>query len=310
MEPALQRRVTLQIPPEADGRTLLDFVTSRFTYHTDDEWVTQISNGRLRLNGQTVESITCLHAGDRLDYFPLPRPEPPVDFSITLLHQDAELWVVNKSGNLPCHPAGCFFNHTLWAWLKSQQPAPTAIHFLSRLDRETSGIVPIVVSPAAVKRYTSWMRQAQKVYLVWVEGNFPLHMTANGWLFADPASEIRKRRAFSVLQPPSWPVERAETDFVRLEQRDGISLVQATLATGRTHQIRATLSSLGYPVVGDKLYGVNPEFYLKFIHGELTDDDRRQLRLPRQALHAWQLRLPDGRCICAPIPKELERDKI
>lgn len=67
-------------------------------------------------------------------------------------------------------------------------------------------------------------------------------------------------------------------------------MVRVKLGTGRLHQIRATLFSLGFPVVGDKIYGLNDQFYLKYINGELDETDRGQMVLENQALHAYYLK--------------------
>ena len=115
-----------------------------------------------------------------------------------------------------------------------------------------------------------------------------------GWLSPDPRSAIRKKRRFAPAAAgspaPAQGAEWAETVFTRASVRDGFSVVTAQPRTGRLHQIRATLLSLGYPVVGDKLYGVDETLFLRFCTEALTEEDRRRLRLPRQALHAGYLR--------------------
>jgi 23S rRNA-/tRNA-specific pseudouridylate synthase len=78
-----------------------------------------------------------------------------------------------------------------------------------------------------------------------------------------------------------------------VDSKGDLSLVRASLVTGRTHQIRATLCSLGFHVVGDKLYGLDEGFFLRFVEGTLSGDDRKRLRLDHQALHAERLEFTD-----------------
>ena len=173
-----------------------------------------------------------------------------------------------------------------------------SLHFLSRLDRETSGLLLAAKTSEAAAHYQRLAAAGRitKTYLVAVEGEFPETLDACGWLFPDPDSVIRKKRRFAVAQPATGEAQTAETHCRRLASQAGLSPVQAGLVTGRTHQIRATLCSLGYPVVGDKIYGRDETWFLRFRDGQLTPTDETGLRLPHQALHAWKLaiQLPSG----------------
>jgi len=104
----------------------------------------------------------------------------------------------------------------------------------------------------------------------------------------------------------------AITHFHKLSQHlDGkYSFLEIIPETGRYHQIRATLLSLGYPLLGDKMYGCNETIFLRFCKGRLTAEDHRELRLNRQALHARELRLDHPETakamkITAPIPSDI-----
>ena len=94
------------------------------------------------------------------------------------------------------------------------------------------------------------------------------------------------------------------------ERRGGVSLLEAVPHTGRLHQIRATLSFLGCPVVGDKMYGLDEGIFLRFIEERTTPQDAAKMRLGRQALHASDLSFShpsDGRpmVIAAPLPPDM-----
>lgn len=285
---------------------ILDYLSGRFTYRDAMGWAEEIAAGRIIVNGVAATAATVLCCGDEMEYFPEARLEPEVDEAVTVVHEDDDFLALCKSGNLPCHPAGIFFNRTLWAMLKEGRVNGIApleeIHFVNRLDRETSGLVLVAKNKRAAKTAARAMArdEACKEYWVVVEGDFPDELSANGWLWQDERSIVKKKRCFGLEKPDgAIDAETSATSFRCLRRGNGMSWLLATLGTGRTHQIRATLCSLGYPVVGDKLYGVDDGMYLRFVKDALTEEDRRRLRIERQALHACHLRLPlpEGRLL-------------
>ena len=317
--PSLIRHVSLLIQRENAGPALLDFLCGRFTYHARDEWLRRLADGQLRINGAIADPATVLAIGDRLDYEFVAGPEPEVNLEYGVLYEDADLFIVNKPANLPCHPAGCFFNHTLWALLK-ERFGENYFALANRLDRETSGVLAIAKTPAATRHLQRQFarHRVEKRYLAVVEGVFPDMLDAVGWLSPDTTCAVRKKRKFEPETEngkPGTPENPAggewtETSFRRMATSAGLSLVEALPKTGRLHQLRATLCSLGFPLVGDKIYGVDPTIFIRYCDGVMTADDRCRLRLDRQALHASVLRLhhpADNREIefTAPLPEEL-----
>ncbi|MCU0857576.1 MAG: RluA family pseudouridine synthase [Pontiellaceae bacterium] len=288
----MKREMIFEIPETADGTAVADFLAARFPYHDRAGWCGRIADGQVAINGQVCASGLLLRTGDRLTCKPSGNPEPPVDFTVEIVSDDDDLLLVNKSGNLPCHPGGRYFNHTLWAWLKKER----GLHgftLVNRIDRETSGLVVIAKNFAASENCRKQFsgRKVVKRYQMLVESScFPVELTAAGWLTNDTESVIRKKRRFvpggSPDVPPSTDTEWAETRFRLIRQCNGIALVEAEPYTGRLHQIRATLLAYGFPIVGDKLYGVDETLFLRFCKDELTDADRTRLRMGRQALHA------------------------
>ena len=290
---AMKRRIQHRIPSGHPPLSLLGLLTTRFTYHTREEWGARIAENRVLVNGVPAEAARLLAGGDEVEFIAHDIPEPPVSFDLRILFEDYDVMVVDKPANLPCHPAGRYFNHTLWARLKTQYCVESPL-LINRLDRETSGLVLVAKQAPAEAHCRSQFAQRRVVkrYVVLVEGEFPAERQAAGWLVPDPESGVRKRRRFIEAAADASPGEGAEwaqTEFRRMGVRDGISAVEALLQTGRLHQIRATLGSLGYPVVGDKVYGVDPLMFVRFCDGTLSPGDWRRLRLARQALHAAEL---------------------
>ncbi|MCK5804101.1 MAG: RluA family pseudouridine synthase [Lentisphaeria bacterium] len=296
----MKRAAKSILPEAAAGLSVLDYVAGRFDYHTRDEWGEVIEQGRVLLNEAVAAADTICKAGDTLEYRYEPRPEPPVDDRFKIVFRDETILVVDKPANLPCHPAGPYFNNTLWAMLKERDGIDKP-RFVNRLDRETSGIVLVALTADAARHCARQLQQGtvRKTYLAVVEGSFPDALEARGTLESDANSEIRKKRKYvpfgTVPQSLGDGSQQAHTRFSCGRRENGLSLVQANLLTGRTHQIRATLLGLGFPVVGDKLYGVDEQLFLRFIMGRLISSDHQRLRLPRQALHAHCLELTHPR---------------
>ena len=297
------------IEPDGNGVRLDFYLQKRFRYRSRTEWQKSIAEGEILLNGKPTKPSRRLQAGEVIAFQPNAAEEPAVDPSFEILEETPEYLAVSKSGNLPCHPAGAFFRNTLWFLLRERYGEN--IHIATRLDRETSGVVLIARTREAAVVFTRELmaNRVGKRYLAFVHGAFPEEpVHASGWLSADPVSKVRKKRRFTE-ECPGGEAETAVTDFRLLGRGNGLSAVEAIPVTGRLHQIRATLCSLGYPMVGDKLYGLDDTFFSRFVTGSLTDEDRRRLILPRQALHAISLEMPyRGRVLSfsAPLPADLK----
>ena len=293
------------VKPHERGRELLDWLATRFTYRPSEYWAACLAEGRVLLDGQRATGTEILEAGQTISYSPENDTEPPVDKNYRVVANTGGFLFIDKPASLPCHPSGIYLRHSLWYLLKEEG---VDARFVNRIDRETSGIVVVATTKEAAAHAACELREGriEKEYLVIVEGKFPAALDATGWLEADSDSPVRKRRRF-ILDPSASDCTATATEdagtrsgpttrqfsrtLFNLEREASspsgpLSLLGAHLETGRTHQIRATLSSLGYPVVGDSLYGVDPSIFLRFIEGSKTDSDARALRIGRQALHS------------------------
>jgi RluA family pseudouridine synthase len=319
-ETLTRRPLSIRVAPSEAGKTVLDLLAGRFTYRSREEWKDSIQRGTVLLNRDRVHPGVFVKHGDVLENHFNNVDEPIVIKDFSIVFEDEFLLAVNKSGDLPCHPAGRYFNNTLWALLKSRR-GPDHLSFVNRIDRETSGIVLIAKDPETALncRRQFEERRVEKRYTAVVEGVFPEgDVSSPGYLAKDPDSPVRKKQRFFQEIPAGENPKACLTEFRKIMEVNGLSLIAAVPLTGRMHQIRATLSALGYPIAGDKLYGVDETLFLRFIEGRLSVRDRLRLRIPRQALHAHRLRMLHPRTarpieLHAPLPadmKDLIRDSL
>jgi len=234
------------------------------------------------------------------------------DFRIVAENDD--LIVVTKPPFLLVHPTKPTSARTLWGELKQLLAFEIAnggqVSIVNRLDRETSGLVLVAKNASAARRFGLLMQEQRiaKEYLAIVWGWPDWETTSVDAPLARQGAHIPSPIWLrQMIHPAGAP---ARTDF-RVEERfergrgERFTIVRAFPKTGRTHQIRVHLSSLGHPIVGDKIYGPDETLYLEFIETGWTPKLERQLLLPRHALHSAALEIRGGEKWTSDLPPDL-----
>jgi 23S rRNA pseudouridine1911/1915/1917 synthase len=235
------------------------------------------------------------------------------DFSIVAERDD--FLVVEKPPFLLVHPSKPNGARTLWGELKHLLAFEIAnggqVSIVNRLDRETSGLVLVAKNAAAARRFGLLMQEQRiaKEYLAivwgWPEWDGKIvdaPLTRQG---IHAPSPIWLKQAIHPAGAPARSEFTVESRFSRHEDGDRFCVIRAAPRTGRTHQIRVHLASLGHPIVGDKIYGPDEKLYLQFIETGWTPELGRQLLLPRHALHSAALEIEGGERWMSPLPVDL-----
>ena len=261
----MSRILSHTVPREWEGRTVQEFAR-RYLGLSSRAFIRQkhLENGLLK-NGIPCRSIDRLSAGDRLEIC-LPEESQtyePVEMALSILWEDADYLIVNKPFHCPVHPSPGHDRDSLLNgvayhyWKTGQSPAFRPLY---RLDRDTTGILVVGKNRTAVSS-----AQVEKTYYAICQGRLEGTGTIRAPIALEPGSKIRR-----CCQGEGQP---AVTHWRALGEGAGHTLLQLQLETGRTHQIRVHLASVGYPLAGDDLYGGSREL------------------LSRQALHCGRLHL-------------------
>jgi len=256
-----------------------------------------IESGHITVNGETVKSGFRLEKGQQITVV-VPAPAPSImlaeDIPLNILYEDNDLLVVDKPAGMTVHPGAGNHDHTLANAVLAHVPEmetdeterPGIVH---RLDKNTSGLIIVAKNPTAHMKLSDQFqnRQVVKVYITLVKG----YLTPeSGTIEADIGRDPKHRQRMAVVSNG----KPSTTGYKVIEYIGDFSLLEIRPKTGRTHQIRVHLAAIGFPIVGDGVYGGQSEL------------------ISHQFLHAAELEfnLPSSgerRHFISPLPEELTR---
>ena len=302
-----------RVPPEAAGMRLDLFVQSQLKRTSRTRTQAIVRNSAFDPSGARLRCSDRVAAEQKILLWREPWDETPVPTELPVVYEDPYLFAISKPANVPVHPTARYHRNTVVKLLEAERPGQS-FTLAHRLDRETSGVLLLAKTREAdrgIKKMLEAREAVEKHYLAitWgapVEDRFRVDLP----LELDP--EARLRVMMRVAKPGTGL--SATTHFEVLDRTDArgktYSLVACRLETGRQHQIRVHLAAMGCPIVGDKLYGPDPELFARGADGVLTDEDREILELDRHALHASKLAfdppITGARVsIEAPLPEDL-----
>lgn len=281
----MKRILTYPITESDSDQRIYDFLCHHGYSRHIRTWLKQ-HPGSVRLNGEEALFYFPLKNGDLLE-ISLEEEHPsenilPVDLPIHIIYEDEDLMVIDKPADMPVHPSIGNYENTLAnaaAWYFHRQDIPFVFRCINRLDRDTTGLLILAkhMLSGAILSDQMKKRAIHRTYLAITEGktdpagtiDSPIGRTDQSLILRQVDHENGDSACTHYLQK-CWHPKTFYPETLPVPQ-DGLSLVQLQLETGRTHQIRVHMTSIGHPLIGDTLY--NPETAL----------------MNRQALHSYRL---------------------
>ena len=287
---------------ESAGQRLDQFLHAALPEHSRSFLQKLIAAGAVRVHDQAAKSSYRVRAGDQVA-IDIPAPQPlaalPENIPLVVLYEDTDLIVLNKAAGIVVHPAAGNFSHTLVNALLHHchgqlagiggVARPGIVH---RLDKGTSGCLVVAKTDAAHQSLVAQFkaRQVRKIYRAICSGTF---REPTGRIATAIGRSTHDRKKMSAQPARGRP---ASTEYRELHQYADWALVELTLHTGRTHQIRVHMAHIGHGLVGDVTYGWR----------------NTKIAVERPLLHAYKLAFTHPRTgqsleFVAPIPEDMTR---
>jgi 23S rRNA pseudouridine1911/1915/1917 synthase len=296
-EEGLVAAVSASVPPALGGLRLDQALARLFPQYSRNRLQAWLKAGHITVDGEPAAPRRIVDGGERVLLEPPPAPEaaPKAErMPLRIVHEDAELLVVDKPAGLVVHPGAGVSRGTLMNGLLAHAPQLAGVPragIVHRLDRDTSGLLVVAKTVEAQAHLAQQLaeRTVRRVYLALVQGDPP----ASGRIDAPVGRDARARTRMAVTHRG----KPARTAYRVLERYGRAALVECRLETGRTHQIRVHFQHIRHPLVGDTVY---------------RRGTRHGIAFSRQALHATELSLRHprtGELVTwkSPLPRDMKR---
>lgn len=292
--PAVPAVRHLTVDEESDGQRLDNFLLRELKGVPKTHVYRIIRSGEVRRNKGRVSADDRVQAGDVLRIPPIrlsdrieekaEKPAPAREFPV--VHEDEGLLAIDKPAGVAVH-GGSGVSFGVIEQLRRARPTARLLELVHRLDRETSGLLLIAKKKSVLKAVQDQFREREtgKTYLALVVGLWParkkvIDQPLHKFLLADGERRVRVTGADDPDGMRAITLVKIARQWQPAEGRPALSLLEVTIKTGRTHQIRVHLASAGHPIAGDDKYG-DFEVNRQLARGGLR----------RMFLHAWRLRL-------------------